>query len=1130
MRAALTNAGKPTASFSVVQAGKALPHKAAPAKTAKPGSSAFSAGTSSNSTAATPVNASTWPAPLKQYVERCFAAASPSQRGQVESQLKKMINEVLDAGTLWTTKWDALPVPLAAATATENEEDGMERLRKDVKASALGESTRAASSQEVKKKRSNKWDQPPTAPPAPTLSLSQRLDGVKEKKQSRTPKNAIFEADADDGERKRPLTAAEREHAREEQLRKEKRAKRFDQRLGTATPPPPVEMFYDDVEGEPTAIVGRSTQLEKKYLRLTSAPDPATVRPLSVLRETLELLKRKWRSEQNYAYICDQFKSMRQDLTVQLIQNEFTVNVYEIHARIALERGDQGEYNQCQTQLRSLYAQKIAGHPEEFAAYRILYLLHTRNRSAMSELLIELTPRERADAAVRHALAVQRALEEADYHALAGLYASAPNMGGYIMDWFVERELEAAVATPLYLEWRMCAATPHLCRNRSAAAPLSSLLLLLLLLFFCPLPRFLHPPHALLRHAAMIKGLRRSLKGDKPKDPPTHHVSHLPSHHTPPHNSPHSGTPAAAMTPPKRVIRALYDYTAAAPGELSFRKGDFFHVVSHENDPDWFEAADPAANTRGMVPVAYFQVLGRTERQSVGSVTSVATSTASAAAASAAPTSPDDRRASDAASSVSSTSSGRKAYQPLYGVVQYPFDAERPDELQASGGDAVIIVAQSNHEWFVAKPIGRLGGPGLIPISFVEIRDISTGKPVDNVSDAIQRAGLPKVEEWKKRTAEYKASSIPLGKFDDDAIIPYSQFQQMALAHQAHVEQQHSAEEAAGPPPELQIDPESGPAIIGASVDKFSLDNGRYWYLLSAEMEDGTSRSLFRYYEDFYDFQIRLLNMFPDEAGRTGRTRTLPFIPGPVTYVNDSISSQRRANLDEYVRKLIALPPYIAQSALVKGLFALRYGDIDSAVDSVRSSAATGGARYSSAASSRMSQPAAGRYSASHAGGSGGNRESNLAVQIRASRSSGYSSSSDVRASYDPTMAPLVSPLSPRESASAATVEMDRVLSTATTATSATTSDAALTPSGSAGSRFLKVKIFYQDELVAVRLPVDTSYAQLENKVQERLGSTNLTFYFQDDSVQPPQQRRLSNDAELSAATKNATKMVLFAH
>jgi hypothetical protein len=87
----------------------------------------------------------------------------------------------------------------------------------------------------------------------------------------------------------------------------------------------------------------------------TQVPDPSTIRPLPVLAKTLELLKTKWREEGNYGYICDQFKSMRQDLTVstllrrvqhsadathqvQRIKNDFTCTVYEIHARIALEK------------------------------------------------------------------------------------------------------------------------------------------------------------------------------------------------------------------------------------------------------------------------------------------------------------------------------------------------------------------------------------------------------------------------------------------------------------------------------------------------------------------------------------------------------------------------------------------------------------------------------------------------------------------------------------------------------------------------------------------------------------------------------------------------------------------------
>jgi hypothetical protein len=195
------------------------------------------------------------------------------------------------------------------------------------------------------------------------------------------------------------------------------------------------------------AVVGTCQRLEKRYLRLTSAPDPATVRPLPVLKEALRFLKRKWKAEQDYGYICDQLKSIRQDLTVQMIRDEFTVEVYEVHARIALEKHDLGEYNQCQTQLAQLYAQGISGHRLEFLAYRLLYFLHTKNRAGVYRMLKELTPEEKQDAAVQHALAVRKALASSNYHALFQLYLHAVNMSAYMMDNFVERERVLALQT-----------------------------------------------------------------------------------------------------------------------------------------------------------------------------------------------------------------------------------------------------------------------------------------------------------------------------------------------------------------------------------------------------------------------------------------------------------------------------------------------------------------------------------------------------------------------------------------------------------------------------------------------------------------------------------------------------------
>lgn len=409
--------------------------------------------------------------------------------------------------------------------------------------------------------------------------------------------------------------------------------------------------------------------------------------------------------------------------------------------------------------------------------------------------------------------------------------------------------------------------------------------------------------------------------------------------------------PTLTHSPPPQVIKALYDYNAPA-GEpshyLSFSAGDFLHVVSRENDTDWYEACNPLHNSRGLVPVTYFDTVGKTVRDS-------AESTKSASATH------DSGYAEGAHTPARSIGAGRiSAYngaQPImtmppmpghrssksigkqggvYGIVSYDFVAERPDELDAKEGEAIIVIAQSNPEWFVAKPITRLGGPGLIPVSFIEIRDMTTGKAVEDPLAAVQQAGIPRVEEWKKMAAEYKNTSIPLGSVSSSQQaqaqgLTQSMDRMSLQSSQQHMSQDGYGQQRAHSNYGFQQQQAQGLfAPVRAAVPKYIFADEKFHFVVECKLTNNTHWDLSRIYEDFYELQINLINAFPEEAGSVpGKARTLPYMPGPVKFVTDNITEGRRENLDQYLRELLGMAQHIICSSLVRNFFAPREGDYE---------------------------------------------------------------------------------------------------------------------------------------------------------------------------------------------------------
>ena len=74
-------------------------------------------------------------------------------------------------------------------------------------------------------------------------------------------------------------------------------------RRGISAEPPP-----EAAEAVAEPVVGTSSEVEKDYYRLTSAPVPSAVRPLPVLERALRVTKERWRRNKDYGYCCNQLK------------------------------------------------------------------------------------------------------------------------------------------------------------------------------------------------------------------------------------------------------------------------------------------------------------------------------------------------------------------------------------------------------------------------------------------------------------------------------------------------------------------------------------------------------------------------------------------------------------------------------------------------------------------------------------------------------------------------------------------------------------------------------------------------------------------------------------------------------
>ena len=429
---------------------------------------------------------------MKRYVDRCLSQYSnhPEKKSKVMKQIQEMMTLEIQNGTLNSVDWDSKPLIELSAQEPDNVDNVM-KSPNGVNTNYYGPSI-SDSPKNLKGNKSRKIIQNSSFRRGSTVSSSSnatnyygpstetnvlQLDDnendaadfisvpsynktiVSKKRKNALPDTGFKQSDAVLSSRANRFGSGKGGLAHSAAI-PGKLDGEWDRYMGKSAIGGTKEKL-DETDYENMTIRGTCQTLEKDYLRLTAPPRAELVRPLPILRQHLENLKvQRANKFRDYLWYCSQLKAIRQDCTVQRIQNAFTVDVYETHARIALEENDLNEYNQCQTQLKELYhafnrgnesedeKEQALRNQNEFTAYRLLYYVviatesHKHGSSSdLFKIMLSLTHQQLKDPTIKHALAVREACCSGilDYCTFFRLWKESSNVGATHMKYLMDR-------------------------------------------------------------------------------------------------------------------------------------------------------------------------------------------------------------------------------------------------------------------------------------------------------------------------------------------------------------------------------------------------------------------------------------------------------------------------------------------------------------------------------------------------------------------------------------------------------------------------------------------------------------------------------------------------------------------
>lgn len=317
-----------------------------------------------------------WPQSLYNYVARCYMkCTSPLDKDMVEITLKGKITMAANRNELFTKDWDNEPLPVLHSESFQNSQQQQQQqlpkqpakhiFNKNVVSGNLAKyqnqptssskrnsanekygksskkrrssSSSSRSSSPVKRRRSNDSDDDVS----PVKPNKNNKKGKKEKQSAFYSKfgAAHMGGTFDSADSERLKKRADRFNVKSNKVQPTASTTSYQTSAKKRLSLPTFFSVVDDSSVDDGLdlmnlhIVGTCRDLEKSFLRLTKAPDASEVRPKDVLIYSLTNVKNKWVEKQDYYYTCDQLKSIRQDLTVQGIRDDFTIKVYETHAR-----------------------------------------------------------------------------------------------------------------------------------------------------------------------------------------------------------------------------------------------------------------------------------------------------------------------------------------------------------------------------------------------------------------------------------------------------------------------------------------------------------------------------------------------------------------------------------------------------------------------------------------------------------------------------------------------------------------------------------------------------------------------------------------------------------------------------